>query len=104
MTTQHTPGPWQRLLAHEAKDKRPPYNVWTIVGNTDADERKQSTIATTITDDADARLIAAAPELLEACEALMTRFVGDGNSQNCAGPAGAAADKARAAIQKARGQ
>jgi hypothetical protein len=63
---KHTPAPWQFALAYSNDEARPPYSVWVIVGNTDANERKHSTVATTITNDADARLIAAAPELLAA--------------------------------------
>lgn len=62
MTTKHTPGPWR----YEAgRDGRPPYVIrgteggFVVVGMT-ADRQE-----------ADARLIAAAPELLQALEAIV---------------------------------
>ncbi|MFY4005997.1 hypothetical protein [Achromobacter denitrificans] len=60
MTTKHTPGPWRY---QPGRDSRPPYVIrgseggFVVVGMT-ADRQE-----------ADAALIAAAPELLEALEA-----------------------------------
>lgn len=78
MTTQHTPGPWHantadRIPSWEGENGIPVYgrlpngtmprvaNVRSAYGGADADE-------------ANARLIAAAPLMLEALEALMTAY------------------------------
>jgi hypothetical protein len=96
---QHTPAQWH---AHRAFYRdggyvcqshsdcgKAPFEVW-------GETREEA--------QANARLIAAAPELLEALEALMRNFVGDRSAANTSGEAGLAADAARAAIAKARGE
>lgn len=88
MTNQHTPAPWR----HEpGRDGKPPYVVrgseggFVVMGM--AAERQE----------ADAALIAAAPELLEALEVVLHLC------HVIKAPDGPALDKARAAIAKARG-
>lgn len=72
MKTQHTPGPWAFQQEYRDENRPPmPYQVFSIIGNVDAPEHKQSTIATSVTDPDDARLIASAPELLAALETML---------------------------------
>jgi hypothetical protein len=82
MTDQHTPGPWG--------DDRKPVVVrgltWVAHAN-----------YPTITGEANARLIAAAPDMLEALEDLLN-YVGGWDA-----PADHPCGRARAAIAKARG-
>jgi hypothetical protein len=88
MSTQHTPGPWRYLpgdgLAWRPSVQRATEGGFVVQGS--SREREE----------ADARLIAAAPDLLEALIALHTQT----NSTELA----KAHDKARAAIAKATGQ
>lgn len=99
MTTKHTSGPWRY---EPGRDGRPPYVIrgteggFVVVGMT-ADRQE-----------ADARLISAAPELLEACMAMLEW---DDREQDHAVDFNArmdlcraAFDKARAATAKARGE
>lgn len=91
--SNHTPGPWfaQRAIKDGwyivARDAR------QMVVHTHDTEEEYGPI-----DDADARLIAAAPELLEALENLLKVHEGEGGTQHHAG------DMARAAIAKAKGE
>lgn len=64
MNTKHTPGPW----------KEGDYIVWPANGGNaqfPVHARKRGRIALALTKEADARLIAAAPELLEALQGLL---------------------------------
>jgi len=70
-----------------------PENWRYVVDPSDDDERYGP-----IYREADARLIAAAPELLEALENLLKVHEGEGGTQHHAG------DMARAAISKAKGE
>lgn len=87
---QHTPGPWK--YGYERPTAQDPEEQWAIVtiagghivANVNPDSRQ----------DANARLIAAAPDLLAALEAVV--FISDRKHD--------AWDKARAAIAKAKGQ
>lgn len=100
MTTKHTPGPWR----YEAgRDGRPPYVIrrteggFVVVGMT-ADRQE-----------ADARLIAAAPELLEALQKLLDLQVAKKELEYLDKGIGtktpnAAWLEARAAIAKAKGE
>ncbi|MFY2945848.1 hypothetical protein ACOTJB_23805 [Achromobacter xylosoxidans] len=100
MTTNHTPGPWR----YEAgRDGRPPYVIrrteggFVVVGMT-ADRQE-----------ADARLIAAAPELLEALQKLLDLQVAKKELEYLDKGIGtktpnAAWLEARAAVAKARGE
>ena len=68
MTGQHTPGPWRsRELGSEGARIMPDYGDVRERGKTIADVRGRDTL----TDFANARLIAAAPELLEACKGMI---------------------------------
>ena len=69
MTHEHTPGPWQAIRA-EYGQRREQYRPWTI----ETTENERYTRIGMLTDrwderaKADARLIAAAPELFDACK------------------------------------
>ena len=83
---QHTPGPWHVNELGNVADK-----TRIVIG----------VIATTFesySGEANARLIAAAPDLLEALKEML-----DGHEDACTGYGEGAADKARAAIAKATG-
>lgn len=83
MTDQHTPGPWR--FEESTKTVRTVLqNYWLV--------RLDSWDAGEVNHEANARLIAAAPDLLEALELALVAT--DGVWE----------DKARAAIAKARGQ
>jgi len=86
MTTQHTPGPWRIGDAG-----------FTVFGPPKSGALPE-TIAP-VKNRANARLIAAAPELLEALEALLNRDLAPPLEK-----IGAVYVNARAAIAKARGQ
>ena len=80
--SEHTPGPWT------------PYGLdWRMVVDKDSE-----VIADVRTHDADARLIAAAPDLLAALEALMTEACDDIAHQD------EHTEAAEAAIAKAKGE
>lgn len=68
MTTQHTPGPWRAVLS----DSVVPYGYWSVL---DAEGYPVGTHSGEF-DRADAHLVAAAPELLEALEAVL-RWIDD---------------------------
>lgn len=91
---RHTRGPWSR-----AQDKGPVY----IVGGPESAWRKVATIADMEHDQrestANARLIEAAPDLLEACEMLAARMESSGE----AWMSDKAWQVAAAAIAKAKG-
>lgn len=86
MTAQHTPGPWRY-------DYAPGYCGELLAPN-------GTTLAEFVTEpsEADARLIAAAPELLEALNAMLTHMGMDEDEWNKV-----TFDQARAAIAKANG-
>jgi hypothetical protein len=89
MTTQHTPGPWHTAGDQGVQirsEKHQIAKVWTMRGN----EWK-----------ANARLIAAAPDLLEALRELVSQVQG---YQDCNGDKGFAVTDAIAAIAKATGE
>ena len=90
MTKKHTPGPWEVQ-----------YNTviecWDI--GKAGEERLAGLLASVLSSNADARLIAAAPELLEALKNLYTA-----TPDNEGGELGRACMKARAAIAKAEGR
>ena len=94
MTTKHTPGPWQAQdywIIGCVEDS------WDIMAGADTACPKR--VAKVFTSEADARLIAAAPELLEALKNLYTA-----TPDNEGGELGRACMKARAAIAKAEGR
>ena len=86
MTTQHTPGPWavdaSLCTVHHLMFQEP------------LDNRNKIAV---VTSEADARLMAAGPELLEALEAALSVMELDGSG------AGMVGKIARAAIAKATG-
>jgi len=84
----HTPGPWHADKSGAGWEVRPNRNVHavTILGHED---------------EANARLIAAAPEMLEALTQLSKWC--DDNLNGCPAELGRIQDLAEAAIQKARG-
>ena len=93
MEKKHTPGPWKTQM-HISLDR---------MEIRDANGRRIAECAMVFpmsakTHDANARLIAAAPELLEALQEIVTAADGEGWSQLDAG-----FTKARAAISKAIG-
>lgn len=113
MNTQHTPGPWKVVTEHhphhmggkhterriftewkhpQLKDCYPVVNTSLGIGETK--EGKPRFMCWL--EEADARLIAAAPELLEALEQLVMEREGHYSTQQ-------AWDEARAAIAKATG-
>lgn len=97
MNTKHTPGPWEwdgSVWNYDSENEAPwlvqsgsDHRVFVLLGSIKANK------------EADARLIAAAPELLEALQMLVADF-GDypASERPCL-----AFDKARAAIAKATG-
>ena len=99
MSAGHTPGPWEF-----GKDRR-----WLFRDNLKSDGVFSSSTILKIDDDAfrpndaDARLIAAAPDLLEALEECLP-VVGRYESEHESNWALGAHCKATAAIAKARGQ
>lgn len=92
--SKHTARPWKRLES----DDRGPCPSWTIVGNCDQPEHRQSIVARGINDDDDARLIEAAPDLLEAAKAML-RWVDSVDPNNQVELP--AADALLAAVEKA---
>lgn len=82
MTNQHTPGPW-RFEESTKTIRAVPQNYWLAT---------MDSWDGAVDHEANARLIAAAPDLLEALELALVAT--DGNWE----------DRARAAIAKARGQ
>jgi hypothetical protein len=106
MSAQHTPGPWtvRSYPAYgygiTAEDSPQARHSFAVVHFADTQRGR-----TTERAKADARLIAAAPELLEALAALMkgSEYSGDGRWGRIVMPSDAAMTAARAAIAKATG-
>ena len=97
--TKHTPGPWS------AEECRSGFAVYAYksgeaVVQTEDDEGRYGTIA----NEANARLIAAAPELLDACEALARLCERFGVNPVTVSGGPSSLDRARAAIAKAKGE
>lgn len=95
MTAQHTPGPWsvEKCVANHL---HPYYEQGTIIQTVDSEVADEciATIEVSERDEANAYLIAAAPELLEALEGLV---------ENIPHHDSVSWDKAHAAIAKAKG-
>ncbi len=91
-TQKHTPGPWesQATAGYETHGQRAVYA-----------EENGKDIAIVYDGEANARLIAAAPELLEACKALVGS---DHDGKSFTSRAALATRLARAAIAKAEGR
>ena len=99
MTTKHTPGPWYvGSGTHEGR------NIYSVASVTDDEGFTYQPIVASAEDDgikcwdANARLIAAAPDLLAALDALLLRYV------MAIGNEGIECHQARAAIRKATGE
>lgn len=90
MTTKHTPGPWSTHLVDDTIviiPRRPLPQKFSTLGHSEvADEE----------DFANARLIAAAPELLEALQMALVYIDGEGTPEQY--------EQAIAAIAKAKGE
>jgi hypothetical protein len=101
MKTTHTPGPWK----YEA-DKGYVLKCFIMTADFDEDTNSGSVIARTSDNisEADAALIAAAPDLLAACEALHAEVLAYLTAQNLHGEHNPAMVAARAAIAKAKGE
>lgn len=100
--TQHTPGPWKRRWSHETRGDGSTIETGRIHGARDV---KIAELALTANVDADARLIAAAPELLEALKETERALAVSGTP--CALDAHACRlvlHAAHAAIEKAEGK
>jgi len=95
--SKHTPGPWKakKWVGTDLYDD--PDRPFVEVGNVHWSPKNWKPAAA-IKQTANARLIAAAPELLEALENLLKVHEGEGGTQHNA------ADMARAAIAKAKGE
>ena len=91
--SKHTPGPWVRV-ANSVKSRTADCVVVRLPAQTDrvGDESPEQIERW----DADARLIAAAPDLLEALESLLAQVEQYGHKPECGA--------ARAAIAKAKGE
>jgi hypothetical protein len=100
----HTPGPWKALMlfADGKVIRRDAWQIWTP----GYDVATYVPGAAPIRKEADARLIAAAPELLEACEAFVETFpiYGWDNDTSLAHKRDELWPKFRAALAKARGE
>jgi len=94
MTTQHTPGPWTVVQGNYPAIKEisgPSFGIKAVMWATDLNEDDYQKR------DADLRLIAAAPDLLSALNAMLTHMGMDEDEWNKP-----TFDQARAAIVKAR--
>lgn len=98
-TQSHTPGPWTRITCHY-RDYR---TVIEIDQQTETDSRTIATLETSSTPDpvmqANARLIAAAPDLLSELKNIVASNMG-----HPGGVTVSALDPARATIAKAEGK
>ncbi|MFN8996621.1 MAG: hypothetical protein ACK5X3_23575 [Pseudomonadota bacterium] len=96
MTDQHTPGPWTTDVVRSTN-----YTLRIIKAGTDwiAHVHTQSTESDIPRDVSNARLIAAAPDLLEACQTLSTLL----DTDDWIYQVDRAVKQAQAAIAKVRG-
>ena len=96
---KHTPGPWEADFETYPIMVRSQSETWPLVDELGNEEGRAGVfIANTGDNKANARLIAAAPDLLEALKDML-----DNHEDACTGYGEGAADKARAAIAKATG-
>lgn len=100
--SKHTPGPWEVKRASEPEGTTEFYFTSSkgVIGYWKGGRHRHTDDQWLLTEE-DANLIAAAPELLEACEALTSIEHID---QSSTGPLRDALLKARAAIARARGE
>lgn len=100
-----TPGPWEIVRVHGVPigvgKRRNSAGIFTdcftAIGNTLSKNDRDADLPVI---EANARLIAAAPDLLEACQAILDRH----NYQGTGEPWPELADKVRAAVYKATGE
>ncbi len=103
-TLKHTPGPWTRLTDDPSDESR--FATTSIIGSNDKYVLSQIDTRNSAEGNANLRLIAAAPELLEALKLLLVKqsFI----EKNCDPLAlkriGSAMPQIRAAIAKAEGK
>lgn len=95
MGTEHTPGPWE--IAYVGDIEKPAVISGGVSLLTVADE--DGTEFGAVWKEADARLIAAAPELLEVCEAALESLISQYD-----GGIGFERDRLENAIAKAKGK
>jgi len=98
MNSTHTPGPWtlgDKIIPHTGECGRLMGGCRHVFGPNQPDGAQN--LIGTITQDANARLIAAAPDLLEACRGMLRHLEREGLQFD-------AMDDARAAIAKATGK
>ena len=94
--SKHTPGPWRASELGVLSDKLTSYGNWYVCSLIDPDNEEHK---------ANARLIAAAPELLAACKkALEAIRWWEGEHPCCNGSTGEQEAAIRAAIAKAEGR
>ena len=93
--SEHTPGPWSYTMD---KERGWDFKVTDDHGKTAIVSGCGCCDSPWVSCEADARLIAAAPEMLEALENLLKVHEGEGGTQHNA------ADMAQAAIAKAKGE
>lgn len=95
--SNHTPGPWEyHAYFSECYEQGEELNIYA--GDVKIISGCGCCGSPTIRNEADARLIATAPELLEACKKLITGWQSDTDTLQVA------IDAARAAIAKAEGE
>lgn len=101
MTTKHTPGPWTMhpRFSDGAEVRSIAQVAWCGAAAAYGESGNQNIDAAEAC--ANARLIAAAPDLLAVCEGLVAWWKADGISGNAT--LDALSDKARAAVAKAKG-
>ena len=101
--TSHTPGPWEYIESFDDLDKRS-FVVWELDSRTMGHFGSYQAAKEICKQEAEcnARLIAGAPDLLEAAQGVMEAF--DGYQDMTNGQAKARVAKLRAAIDKAEGK
>jgi hypothetical protein len=106
MNAQHTPGPWRATAWGETISIDSPHGNYSGIARLNFSGNADYGIPPQL-ETANARLIAAAPDMLEALEslfeecAMVHKHWGEGNNTE---KAAAAISKAQAAIRKARGE
>jgi hypothetical protein len=93
----HTPGPWSAQPSELGPDDKP-FHWYVVAGNGRYDPAIVSTWPGSVDPERDARLISAAPDMLEALEGLVASVRGVGPKD------GKVLARADAAIAKARGE
>jgi hypothetical protein len=97
MNTKHTPGPWKVNATPHSSNQD-----WVVLDSGTNGRNKRVCAVYSDNDEADARLIAAAPELLEALIGLLDEV--NDMSGRCGWMGNGFRAKAHAALAKARGE